>query len=113
MDSPVEQLTLKLGPGSEAGSNRGLRRSSGNKSERLADETDAPRKAPTESWVDAVVTLLATVVFGLGWALVELERADPIQDRYDSALSVAWSATEQMGGPGEQWSEVARQRSRR
>jgi hypothetical protein len=70
----------------------------------------------SESWLDAVVTLLATVVFGLGWALVELERADPVQDRYDAAVSIAWSSTEQLGQsgePSESWTGVAQQRSRR
>jgi hypothetical protein len=70
----------------------------------------------SESWVDAVVTLLATVVFGLGWALVELERADPAQDRYDAAVSIAWSSTEPLGPsgePSELWSGLAQQRSRR
>jgi hypothetical protein len=56
---------------------------------------------PAGSWVDAIVTLLSIVVFGLGWAIVELERADPVQDRYDAALSVAWSSA----GPPEEWSE--------
>jgi hypothetical protein len=45
-----------------------------------------------DSWVDAVVTLLATVVFGLGWVLVELERADPPPNRYDAAASEMWIA---------------------
>jgi len=45
-----------------------------------------------DSWVDAVVTLLATVIFGLGWVLVELERADPPLNRYDAAASEMWIA---------------------
>jgi hypothetical protein len=43
-----------------------------------------------DSWVDAVVTLLATIIFGLGWVLVELERAEPPVNRYDAAVSTAW-----------------------
>jgi hypothetical protein len=45
-----------------------------------------------DSWVDAVVTLLATIIFGLGWVLVELERAEPPVNRYDAAVSTAWVA---------------------
>ena len=45
-----------------------------------------------DSWIDAVVTLLATVIFGLGWVLVELERADPPLNRYDAAASETWIA---------------------
>jgi hypothetical protein len=45
-----------------------------------------------DSWVDAVATLLATVVFGLGWTLVELERADPPPNRYDAVASGMWMA---------------------
>lgn len=45
-----------------------------------------------DSWVDAVVTLLATVIFGLGWVLVELERAAPPPNRYDAATSEMWIA---------------------
>ena len=45
-----------------------------------------------DSWVDAVATLLATIVFGLGWVLVELERAEPPVNRYDAAVSTAWVA---------------------
>jgi hypothetical protein len=35
------------------------------------------------------VTLLATIVFGLGWAVVELEGAEPARAGYDQA---AWSS---------------------
>lgn len=62
------------------------------------DTKDDTRKATftgdrrQDSWVDAVVTLLATVIFGLGWALVELERADPPLNRYDAAASEMWIA---------------------
>ena len=45
-----------------------------------------------DSWVDAVATLLATIVFGLGWVLVELKRAEPPVNRYDAAVSTAWVA---------------------
>jgi hypothetical protein len=45
-----------------------------------------------DSWVDAAITLLATIVFGLGWTLVELERADPPLNRYDAAASEMWVA---------------------
>lgn len=48
--------------------------------------------ASHDSWVDAVVTLLATVVFGLGWALVELERAEPTPNRYAAVASEMWVA---------------------
>ena len=51
------------------------------------------RESRSESWVAAVVTLLATVVFGLGWVLVEIERGDPTGDRYDAGVQIAWSAT--------------------
>jgi hypothetical protein len=55
------------------------------------------RTAKSDSWAEAIVTLLATVVFGLGWAIVELERANP-----------------PMGGyPGQSWTELALQRSNR
>jgi hypothetical protein len=50
------------------------------------------RDTRQDSWVDAVVTLLATLVFGLGWVLVELERADPPPNRYDAATSEMWIA---------------------
>lgn len=43
-----------------------------------------------DSWVDAVITLLATVVFGLGWAWVELERADTPLNRYAETASERW-----------------------
>jgi len=43
--------------------------------------------ARQDSWVDALVTLLATIVFGLGWTLVELERADSPLNGYDAADS--------------------------
>jgi hypothetical protein len=39
-----------------------------------------------------VVTILATIVFGLGWVLVELERAEPPINRYDAAVSARWVA---------------------
>ena len=41
-------------------------------------EPDAPA-----SWVDAVVTLLAIVIFGLGWALFELNGAEQAMRDYD------------------------------
>ena len=56
----------------------------------------------SDSWVDATVTLLATIVFGLGWAVVELEGADPLQAGYDQAfqtfqtsgaVQAAWSSS--------------------
>ena len=53
----------------------------------------AGRVPRQDSWVDAVVTLLATVVFGLGWALVELERADPPSNRYDAIAAEMWVTT--------------------
>ncbi len=74
---------------------------------------ERPSESRSESWVDAVVTLLATVVFGLGWALVELERADPIQDRYDAAVPAVWSPAGQWGEQSEPWPEAIRQRSKR
>lgn len=56
-----------------------------------ADTADM-RARRQDSWVDAVVTLLATVIFGLGWVLVELERAAPPPNRYDAATSEMWIA---------------------
>ena len=50
------------------------------------------RSRPQDSWVDAIVTLLATIVFGLGWTLIELERADPPLTGYDAAASELWVA---------------------
>lgn len=86
----------------------------------------------TDSWVDAVVMLLATVVFGLGWVLVELERADPPLNRYDAAASEMWGgsvaasreergqtrsievvATDWLGGGEAQWTDRAPLRSNR
>lgn len=86
-----------------------------------------------DSWVDAVITLLATVAFGLGWAWVELERADPPLNRYAETASEMWvgaiatsmenrvleaRAVETLpaGRPGEEdarWTELALQRSNR
>jgi hypothetical protein len=43
------------------------------------------------SWVDALVTLVATVLFGLSWTLVELERAVPFENGYAGAAS--WEQT--------------------
>jgi len=48
--------------------------------------------ARQDSWVDALVTLLATIVFGLGWTLVELERADSPLNGYDAADSKSRAA---------------------
>lgn len=53
---------------------------------------DAPGATRQDSWVDALVTILATIVFGLGWALVEFERADPLLNRYDATASEMWVA---------------------
>lgn len=86
-----------------------------------------------DSWVDAVITLLATVAFGLGWAWVELERADPPLNRYAETASEMWVGaiatsmenralearaveTVPAGRPGEEdvrWTELALQRSNR
>ena len=86
-----------------------------------------------DSWVDAVVTILATIVFGLGWVLVELERADPPLNRYDAAASEMWVAAVatsiearavetqtadaipggQRGTADARWTELALQRSNR
>jgi len=59
---------------------------------REATFTRDRRDRRQDSWVDAAVTLLATVIFGLGWVLVELERADPPLNRYDAAASEMWIA---------------------
>ena len=102
---------------------------------RLNIARSAPRQ---DSWVDAVVTILATVVFGLGWALVELERADPPLNRYGAITSEMWVAAvvdsidaraiktrpmetraieavpaRRRGGEDTRWPELARQRSNR
>lgn len=86
-----------------------------------------------DSWVDAAITLLATIVFGLGWTLVELERADPPLNRYDAAASEMWVAAVatsiearavetqtadaipggQRGAADARWTELALQRSNR
>jgi len=81
-----------------------------------------------DSWVDALVTRLATVVFGLGWVLVELERADPPPNRYDAVTSEMWIAAvatsidgrmaeaDRIGRWGDtdtRWTELARERSNR
>jgi hypothetical protein len=65
----------------------GVKRKSPRRTRReLDDMLEGVLQAPRQnSWVDAVVTLLATLVFGLGWTLVELERAEPPLNRYDSA----------------------------
>lgn len=58
------------------------------KSDRIGnDDEHLPSARRQDSWVDAIVTVLATIVFGLGWALVELERADLPLSRYDTATS--------------------------
>jgi len=100
---------------------------------REATFTRDRRDRRQDSWVDAVVTLLATVIFGLGWVLVELERADPPLNRYDAAASEMWIAavatsidaraidtgvTEiaAVGRPGDRnarWTELALERSSR
>ncbi len=86
-----------------------------------------------DSWVDAAITLLATIIFGLGWTLVELERADPPLNRYDAAASEMWIAAVatsvearafetrtadavpggQWGVADTRWTELALQRSNR
>jgi len=86
-----------------------------------------------DSWVDAAITLLATIVFGLGWMLVELERADSPLNRYDAAASEMWVAAVatsiearavetqtadaipggQRGTADARWTELALQRSNR
>jgi len=50
------------------------------------------RARRSDSWLDATVTLLATIVFGLGWAVVELEGALPVQAGYDQASQNAQAA---------------------
>ncbi len=70
-----------------------------------------------DSWLDALVTLLAVIVFGLGWVLVELERAELPANRYDAAESTlalaALSAAGLRGNGDEAWTELAVQRSNR
>jgi hypothetical protein len=76
-----------------------------------------------DSWVDAVVTLLAIVLFGLGWVLVELEGAGPPVNDYDASVSALWIAS--VGSPGDErignyatypetgWTDRARKNSKR
>jgi hypothetical protein len=69
-----------------------------------------------DSWIDAIVTLLATIVFGLGWTLVELERAEPPLNRYDTAASQTWIESVRNVGWGDEdkrWTELALQSSNR
>ena len=86
--------------------------------------TREPRAGEREdSWVDALVTLLAIVLFGLGWALVELERAEPAGNGYDAAERAMWVAVVDAYDPyegagegrigDERWTELALQRSTR
>jgi len=88
----------------------------------------APSRTKQDSWVDAVVTLLATVIFGLGWTLVELERADPPSNRYAATASEMWVAAvatsiqtraieaapaDRRGDEDARWAELALQSSSR
>jgi hypothetical protein len=62
----------------------------------------------SDSWVDATVTLLATIVFGLGWAVVELEGADPVQAGYDQAsqsVQVGSRVGEMWGAERDRWTD--------
>jgi hypothetical protein len=97
------------------------------------DAINARSATRQDSWVDAAITLLATIVFGLGWTLVELERADPPLNRYDAAASEMWIAAVatsiearavetraadavpvgQWGAADTRWTELALQRSNR
>lgn len=109
MESSARRPAWKLG-----GKSHGISEEKAtSESEKPVGEFEATRRARPESWVDAVVTLLATILFGLGWALVELERADPVGDRYDTGASVAWMSADQIREPGGQWTDEGQQRSRR
>ena len=96
-------------------------RQSGNRSGRRSTRAreqiaEGGEETLADSWVDALVTLLAIVVFGLGWGLVELARAEHLQDRYDAALLVAWSSAENPGAWSEgrePWTGALQERSRR
>lgn len=95
-----------------------------------ANNTNKPATGrDADSWVDAVVTLLATMIFGLGWVLVEVERADPPRNGYDAAISRTWIGAvadsielasadpaenrSQRGGRTERWTERALPNSNR
>jgi len=66
------------------------------------DDEDGTGAEP-DSWVDAVVTLIAVVIFGLGWVLVELEGAEAPAADYDAAMAVeaVWVAS--LDSVGEPW----------
>ncbi len=53
----------------------------------LSGSSDLPELAEEDSWVDAVVTLIAVVIFGLGWALFELDGAESRVSDYDPDFS--------------------------
>jgi hypothetical protein len=72
--------------GGEAG-HRSLKDAHGLEAVGRAAARSARLGSRQDSWVDALVTLLATIVFGLGWTLVELERADSPLNGYDAADS--------------------------
>ena len=61
-----------------------------------------------DSWVDAAITLLATIVFGLGWTLVELERADPPLNRYARAVSTCVIWQKNMRPTGGTWQTISK-----
>ena len=50
--------------------------------DRIEPAARTNRPDARSSWVDAVVTLLATILFGLGCTLVELERAQLLENGY-------------------------------
>lgn len=77
---------------STKGADRAKNGGSANHDGRVGNVEDAPGATRQDSWVDALVTILATIVFGLGWAWVELERADPLLNRYDATASEMWVA---------------------
>lgn len=68
----------------------------------------------SDSWVDATVTLLATIVFGLGWAVVELEGADPLEAGYDQASQTVQAGIrvgEMPGAERDRWTDNVAPRS--
>jgi hypothetical protein len=91
--------------------------------DRTARTARTARKDEGQNWVDAVVTLLATILFGLSWTLVELERAEPFETGYaapaawdrDAGADPTFSARESLGRADgvEPWTELAQQSSKR
>lgn len=96
-------------------------RTAGRATGRIAKPEDLRQAARRDSGIEAIVTLLATVVFGLGWTLVELERAGPAPNGYAAATSErAIAADDTLRDPPDRWkyedagwTERAQRRSKR